>query len=369
MRPNVSEEMPPPIPVEKNTPLLRLENLAKNFGDTRVLGGVSLSIEKGEFVTFLGPSGVGKTTALRIIAGFEKPDSGRVYLAGEDVTDLPPHRRNLHTVFQHYALFPHYNVFKNVAFSLELQKLPKSEISLRTMEALNLVHLSGFELRKTSELSGGQMQRVALARALVGRPAVLLLDEPMGALDFKLRKIMQIELKNIQKKLGISFVYVTHDQEEALAMSDRIAVFNDGMIEQIGTPREIYERPRTAFVADFIGAANIFSEKIAETWGINAAEAPPSNGIAGRNSLFAVRPERIRLCKSPDCAPQSIHLQATIIETVYAGALHHIFFNVERHNNKTYVAHSSEKGALFAPGDPVWAEIKLEDVIRLQVAE
>ncbi len=334
-------------------PLLRIENIVKRFASTRILNQVSLTIEKGEFVTFLGPSGVGKTTALRIIAGFEKPDSGRVYLSGEDVTDLPPYRRNLHTVFQHYALFPHYDVFKNVAFSLELKKFPKDEIRKRTLEALELVQLLGFERRKTGELSGGQMQRVALARALVGRPALLLLDEPMGALDFKLRKMMQIELKNIQKKLGISFIYVTHDQDEALTMSDRIAVFNNGRIEQLGTPQEIYDRPRTAFVAEFVGTANIFSEKI------RAAA-----GLGSENALFAARPEKILVHKNPVCSPQTVCIPSIVIDTAYAGSVRQVFFNPENGNGKAWVAYAGNSDS-FSPGDKVWAKIKVENVISL----
>lgn len=348
-------DAPPPLDsFGKDAILLRIEALTKNFGASRVLDGVSLDVKKGEFVTFLGPSGVGKTTALRIIAGFEKPDSGRVYLSGENVTDLPPYRRNLHTVFQHYALFPHYDVFKNVAFSLELQKLPKNEIARRTMEALNLVRLSGFERRKTGELSGGQMQRVALARALVGRPALLLLDEPMGALDFKLRKMMQIELKNIQKKLGISFIYVTHDQDEALAMSDRIAVFNNGKIEQLGSPQEIYERPRSAFVAEFVGTANLFSEKMRE-----------AAGLGEKNNLFAARPEKILAHKSPISGPQTICIPAFVVATAYAGHIRQVFFNPEGGDGKIWVAYS-ESADSFSPGDKIWAKIKFENVIKLE---
>ena len=358
-------------------PLLKLDHLIKNFGSARILNDVSLTVEKGEFVTFLGPSGVGKTTALRIIAGFERPDSGSVYLSGENVTHYPPHRRNLHTVFQHYALFPHYDVFKNIAFSLELQKVPKNEIERRTLEALSLVQLKGFERRRTSELSGGQMQRVALARALVGRPALLLLDEPMGALDFKLRKIMQIELKKLQKKLGISFIYVTHDQEEALSMSDRIVVFKDGLIEQIGTPQEIYERPRTPFVADFIGTANIFSAQIIKTNSKQRLQINPQltvdistelfpNEAENLDLLFAVRPERIHLKKEAGDQPQMISLPITITDTVYVGALCQIFFRVHGDEEKTWIAYFSDSEETFARGTNQWAQIKTEDIIRLK---
>lgn len=359
-------------------PLLKLNHLVKNFGSARILNDVSLNVEKGEFVTFLGPSGVGKTTALRIIAGFERPDSGSVYLSGEDVTDYPPHRRNLHTVFQHYALFPHYDVFKNVAFSLELQKVPKNEIKERTLEALRLVQLGGFEHRRTSELSGGQMQRVALARALVGRPALLLLDEPMGALDFKLRKIMQIELKKLQKKLGISFIYVTHDQEEALSMSDRIVVFKDGMIEQIGTPKEIYERPKTSFVADFIGTANIFPARIIKAGDKKNLQINSSLHLALPDDLFpnedsdlllTVRPEKIRLKKTLDKEPGTISLPITITDTVYVGSLCQIFFKVQGDEEKNWIACLSDSGETFTRGTALWAQVKTGDIIQLKKTE
>src|SRR5581483_4953583 len=242
--------------VAEEPPLLELKGISKSFGSQQVLKGISLQVQPGEFLTFLGPSGCGKTTTLRIIGGFEEPDSGRVVLKGRDVTRWPAHRRDVHTVFQHYALFPHLDVFENVAFSLRLKGAGAEDIRGRVQQSLALVKLSGFESRRVSQLSGGQQQRVALARALVGGPNLLLLDEPLGALDVKLRKQMQLELKSIQKETGIAFVYVTHDQEEALTLSDRIAVFNAGEIVQLGEPRAIYEDPQTSFVADFIGSAN-----------------------------------------------------------------------------------------------------------------
>ncbi len=237
--------------------ILRLENIEKSFGNTPVLNGVELSVAQGEFVTLLGSSGCGKTTTLRIISGLETPDKGRVLLEGQDVTNLPPDKRNVNTVFQNYALFPHMNVEQNIGYGLKIRKVPKDEIRKRVKKMLELVQLTGFEKRSPGELSGGQKQRVAIARALIGEPKLLLLDEPLGALDLQLRRQMQLELKRLQKKLGITFIYITHDQEEALNMSDRIAVMADGRFQQIGAPAEVYDSPKTAYVARFVGTANI----------------------------------------------------------------------------------------------------------------
>ena len=237
--------------------ILELQNIAKHFGDTDVLNGISISIGKGEFITLLGPSGCGKTTTLRIIAGLETPDEGRVILNGQDVTDSEPNKRDVNTVFQNYALFPHMTVAANIGYSLKLKKRPKDEIKKAVDDALALVQLSGYGKRMPAELSGGQRQRVAIARAVVNRPSVLLLDEPLGALDLQLRRQMQLELKALQKQLGITFIYITHDQEEALTMSDTVVVMNDGDILQVGTPQDIYNEPKNAFVADFIGESNI----------------------------------------------------------------------------------------------------------------
>ena len=237
--------------------IIELKNITKSFDGEVVLDNISLDIYDNEFITLLGPSGCGKTTTLRIIGGFETPDSGDVIFMGEDIKDVPPYRRNVNTVFQRYALFPHLNVFENVAFSLREKKVPKDEIKRKVTEMLTLVALKGFEKRSVTSLSGGQQQRVAIARALVNQPKVLLLDEPLAALDLKLRKDMQVELKNIQKATGITFVFVTHDQEEALSMSDTVVVMSEGRIQQIGTPVDIYNEPTNAFVADFIGESNI----------------------------------------------------------------------------------------------------------------
>ena len=237
--------------------IIELKNITKSFDGQVVLDNISLDIYDNEFITLLGPSGCGKTTTLRIIGGFETPDSGDVIFMGEDIKDVPPYKRNVNTVFQRYALFPHLNVFENVAFSLREKKLPKDEINRKVTEMLALVALKGCEKRSVNSLSGGQQQRVAIARALVNQPKVLLLDEPLAALDLKLRKDMQVELKNIQKATGITFVFVTHDQEEALSMSDTVVVMSEGRIQQIGTPVDIYNEPTNAFVADFIGESNI----------------------------------------------------------------------------------------------------------------
>src|SRR5256884_6655038 len=255
---------------EDRSVAIALEGVSKGFGKVAAVNDVSLSVAEGEFFSLLGRSGCGKTTSLRMIAGFEQPDAGRIVLQGEDVTNVRPNRRAVNMVFQHYALFPHMSVYDNVAFGLKVKRVPKDEHRQRVEEILRIVSLEGFEKRRARQLSGGQQQRVALARALVNRPAALLLDEPLGALDVKLRKQMQLELKRIQNELGTTFVYVTHDQEEALAMSDRIAVMNRGRVEQTGSPREIYEHPRTAFVADFIGSLNAFDLRIDELVGAYA---------------------------------------------------------------------------------------------------
>lgn len=237
--------------------IVDLKSISKEYNGVRVLENINLYIKENEFLTLLGPSGCGKTTTLRIIGGFEKPTEGKVIFGGKDISNVPPYERQINTVFQRYALFPHLDVFDNIAFGLKIKKMPKDEIKTRVKEMLRLVNLQGFENRSIDSLSGGQQQRIAIARALVNEPKVLLLDEPLGALDLKLRKDMQIELKNMQKRIGITFIYVTHDQEEALTMSDTIAVMDKGIIQQIGTPVDIYNEPKNAFVARFIGESNI----------------------------------------------------------------------------------------------------------------
>lgn len=268
------------------TPAVQFSGVSRFFGDVRAVDNVSFEIGDGEFFTLLGPSGSGKTTCLRMIAGFEHPSAGRIQLYGRDVTRLPPYERNVNTVFQNYALFPHMTVGENIGYGLMVKNVPKAEREKRVTEMLEMVRLPGLEYRKPSQLSGGQQQRVALARALILRPRVLLLDEPLGALDLKLRQQMQFELKAIQHNVGITFIYVTHDQEEALTMSNRIAVFNHGCIEQIGAPSELYEHPNTSFVAMFVGTSNLVAEELAEA-------------ITGSHQYFSVRPEKIRIVE-PD---------------------------------------------------------------------
>ena len=260
--------------------IIEIRNLAKSFGAVRAVDGVDLDIHAGEFLTLLGPSGSGKTTVLRMIAGFETPDSGSIKLNGVDITYLPPYERDVNTVFQDYALFPHMDVISNIEYGLRVKGVAKDERREKALKALEQVRLAGYENRKPNQLSGGQRQRVALARALVNRPAVLLLDEPLGALDLKLRQQMQIELKELQREVGITFIFVTHDQEEALTMSDRIAVFDKGRIQQLDKPSAIYERPTNEFVAGFVGISNLISGKAAQA-------------ILGKSGTFTVRPEKI----------------------------------------------------------------------------
>ena len=264
---------------------VRLEGLEKRYGDVTAVAGVDLEVRDGEFFSMLGPSGSGKTTTLRMIAGFELPSAGRVLLHGRDVTKVPPFERDVNTVFQDYALFPHMTVGDNVGYGLMIKKVNKAERHKRVADALRMVRLDGFERRRPNQLSGGQRQRVALARALVNRPRVLLLDEPLGALDLRLREEMQIELKQIQQQVGITFIYVTHDQGEALTMSDRMAVFNHGRVEQVGTPAEVYEKPQTRFVAGFVGTSNLLTGEAARQ-------------IIGEEGTFTVRPEKIHMTEA-----------------------------------------------------------------------
>ncbi len=282
-----------------NQPIILLQDVKKSFDDSQVLNNINLYILKNEFITFLGPSGCGKTTTLRILGGFEKPDSGDVFFEGKRINDLPPYQRKVNTVFQKYALFPHMNVYENIAFGLKIKKLDKATINKKVDEMLELVNLKGFQKRSVDSLSGGQQQRVAIARALVNQPEVLLLDEPLGALDLKLRKEMQIELKNIHKQTGITFVYVTHDQEEALTMSDTIVVMNAGSIQQIGTPQMIYNEPKNAFVADFIGESNIIKGKMIKDFTVEFANRVfecLDKGFSENEEIDAVvRPEDIKL--------------------------------------------------------------------------
>ena len=307
---------------------ISLAGVRKRFGAVEAVREVTFDILEGEFFTMLGPSGCGKTTTLRMIAGFEQPDEGTILLRGDDVTHVPPNRRNVNMVFQHYALFPHMSIHENIAFGLRLKKLPATERRAKVAAILRVIQLEGTEKRKPSQLSGGQQQRVALARALVNEPAALLLDEPLGALDVKLRKQLQLELKRVQSELGTTFVYVTHDQEEALGMSDRIAVMNGGLVEQIGTPREVYEHPQTAFVADFIGSLNALDFRvdavedglaIARLGEGRVAVAAPDVAI-GSSMRVAVRPERVRIDPAGARVPEGgSRVPGRVAEIVYLG--------------------------------------------------
>lgn len=288
---------------------VELVGLGKSFGETAVVKEVNLAIRQGEFLTLLGPSGSGKTTILRMIAGFEVPTSGQVFLDGEDVTAKAPFERNVNTVFQDYALFPHMSVCENVEYGLRVKGVPKGERRTLALAALDSVALADFGERKPSQMSGGQRQRVALARALVNRPHVLLLDEPLGALDLKLREQMQVELKEIQRDVGITFIFVTHDQDEALTMSDRIAVINEGRIEQVGTPAEVYERPQTEFVAGFVGTSNLIAGEAAKA-------------LLGTETVVTIRPEKVTLQRADVPIPSGVRRAAGVVtEVIYLGAV------------------------------------------------
>ena len=343
---------------------ISLRDVRKSFGAVEAVRGISLDVHDGEFLTLLGPSGCGKTTTMRMVAGFEEPDAGQILLRGRDVGGVPPNRREVNMCFQHYALFPHMDVEQNIAYGLKLRKVPREERRRRVTEMLQIVRLEGFERRRPGQLSGGQQQRVALARALVNRPAALLLDEPLGALDVKLRKQMQLELKRIQHELRTTFVYVTHDQDEALSMSDRIAVMNGGSIEQLGTPREIYERPQTSFVADFVGVLNAMEirvDEVRDDAGVMRVDEGqwielrvPGGAFAGQRLMAAVRPERIdiaRLGPRTDGAGSRIDGRVALI--VYLGTITQ--FHVETKLGPRLIAHrlSDDVAAEIHEGDDV----------------
>ena len=327
---------------------VRLAQVRKSYGDVVAVDGVELDIEAGEFFTLLGPSGSGKTTTLRLIAGFERPDEGRVELAGRDVTDEPPYARDVNTVFQDYALFPHMTVAENVAYGLRVRGVPRRERRARVEDVLRRMRLPGLGERKPGQLSGGQRQRVALARALVNRPRVLLLDEPLGALDLKLRQEMQLFLKSLQQDLGITFVYVTHDQDEALTMSDRLAVFDEGRVQQVGPPAEVYERPASAFVAGFVGVSNVVERD-------------------GRR--FAVRPEKIRMTDAGGAPARGDHAEAgRIREVVYAGMVTRYVVELDRGGELQVVRQNLETSsaeALDAKGRAVLLEWRPEHTLEI----
>jgi spermidine/putrescine transport system ATP-binding protein len=339
---------------------IRLERVTKTFGETLAVDDLSLDIEEGEFFSMLGPSGCGKTTTLRMIGGFDDPTRGTIYLGGRDVTDLPPYRRDVNTVFQSYALFPHFNVFENVAFGLRRRKVEKSEIERRVRESLELVDLVGFDRRKPGQMSGGQQQRVALARALVNRPKVLLLDEPLGALDLKLRKQMQLELKGIQEEVGITFIYVTHDQEEAMTMSNRLAVMRHGKAEQIGPPEDVYENPQTEFVASFLGASNLLDGELKEQrngtstvllTGGDAVNLPSERAPfgSGASVKVGVRPEKITIEPEDDrtSAPGLNTVSGLLRMSTYIGVSHQ--YKVEGPGGATLTVWVQNLGAERAP--------------------
>jgi len=317
---------------------LELKNINKKFNETVALNNIQLEINDGEFFSLLGPSGSGKTTCLKVIGGFENPDSGFVRLFNKDVTQIPPFKRDVNTVFQDYALFPHMNVEENVSYSLKIKKIPKHQQADQVEEILSMVKLNGYEKRKPSELSGGQRQRVALARSLINKPKILLLDEPLGALDLKLREQMQVELKNLQRQFQITFIYVTHDQQEALSMSDRIAIFNNGKIEQVDTPDNIYMKPKTAFVADFIGTTSIVSKKLASKF-------------FNYNSAFSIRPENILIDKNQN----DFGIEVIVTDIQFQGSYYKILCKIN--DLRLTALHYVEKQNTF--------EVKLGDTLNL----
>lgn len=353
--------------------MVELRNVTKRFAGFTAVTDINLTIQAGEFLTLLGPSGCGKTTLLRMISGFETPTEGSVWLDGQDVTHEPPYRRSVNQVFQSYALFPHLSVEENIAFGLKMQKLPKAEITERVKEATALVSLAGFEQRKPSQLSGGQRQRVALARAIVCRPKVLLLDEPLSALDAKLRHLMQVELKRLQKKLGITFVFVTHDQEEALTMSDRIAVVNKGRIEQLGDSVDIYHSPKTTFVANFIGQANILDATLVANEGnftrVKLASdvellIPSDSSLTSMTDLLvSIRPEKIHLQKTKPTHGENV-FEAEVAEEIFKGATDELELKTAGGLElQAVVANESATQECFHVGEKVWCTLHPSDIV------
>lgn len=343
--------------------IISLKNIVVNFDGERILKEISLDIRDKEFVTLLGPSGCGKTTTLRIIGGFITPDSGKVLFEGKEINNLPPYKRNVNTVFQRYALFPHLNVYENIAFGLRVKKMPEREIQKSVGEMLSLVNLKGYEKRSVNRLSGGQQQRVAIARALVNRPKVLLLDEPLGALDLKLRKEMQIELKRIQQSLEITFIYVTHDQEEALTMSDTVVVMNNGNIQQIGTPVDIYNEPTNAFVADFIGESNILSGYMRNDFSIEFSgklfDCVDKGFAPNENVDVVIRPEDVKIIAVDDAK-----LTGIVKSTTFKGVHYEMIVEAFDHE---WMIHSTKSANV---GDAVGMRVNPSDIhIMKKVAE
>jgi spermidine/putrescine transport system ATP-binding protein len=360
-----SQTMAPARPAD-----VRLEDLTKQFDDVVAVDGISLTIESGQFFALLGPSGCGKTTTLRMIGGFEEPTSGSIFLGDHDVVGLPPYKRNVNTVFQSYALFPHLSIFENVAFGMRRQGVRGTQLAGRVREILGLVDLEGMEKRKPRQLSGGQQQRVALARALVNKPDVLLLDEPLGALDLKLRKQMQLELKTIQHDVGITFVHVTHDQEEAMTMADTIAVMNKGRIEQLGPPDELYEQPQTAFVAGFLGVSNLLSGTasgpgaITLDGGTKVSVSPEAlDGRTGRVAV-GIRPEKIRVGSD-----SSNSLHGKVFERAYVGVATQYVVDTPAGRVMVYVQNTEPGASMVAPGDAISIGFDPEATFVVDLAE
>lgn len=330
--------------------VVELRGVYKSIQDHEILHNIHLTVKEGEFLTLLGPSGCGKTTLLRLISGFEEPTQGTIYIDNKDMSGLQPHERHVHTVFQSYALFPHMTVFENIAFGLRCQKVAQHEIKMRVADVLKMVKLEKFAERKPSQLSGGQQQRVAIARAAVNRPRVLLLDEPLSSLDYRLRKTMQIELKQLQRKLGITFIFVTHDQEEALSMSDRVVVMQEGNIEQIGTPRQVYEEPKNLKVATFIGEVNLFEGEILSTCDLNNGNKQVKINVLAKQRMakssrsfhpgekvhVLVRPEDVRVYNQPEVEDSSEMFAGTVEEVIYKGTT--VDLIVRLANNKIVAA-------------------------------
>jgi spermidine/putrescine transport system ATP-binding protein len=359
------EQAPAAATAAAATPDVRLVGIVKRFRETVAVDGIDLEIAQGEFFSLLGPSGCGKSTTLALIGGFEEPTEGEVYLGGREMSRVPPYRRDVNTVFQSYALFPHLDVAANVAFGLRRRRLPREQITRRVSDSLDLVGLTGLGRRKPAQLSGGQQQRVALARALVNEPRVLLLDEPLGALDLKLRKQMQLELKRIQREVGVTFLYVTHDQEEALAMSDRLAVMNLGRIEQVGAPEDVYERPETEFVADFLGASNLLAGEVAGVDGQlgrvsldGAAEVRVPAALlpqGSRRIKVGVRPEKVVPLRSAEAArPELNEVTGRVLTSTFLGLGHQL--EIEGPQGRKLVVYVQNAGE-EAPG--AGAEVRL----------
>jgi spermidine/putrescine transport system ATP-binding protein len=352
---------------------VQLVDLVKRFADVTAVAGINLDMPSGEFFSLLGPSGCGKTTTLRLIAGFERPDEGQILLDGVDMVQTPPHKRNVNTVFQNYALFPHLTVAENVAFGLRYQDVSKQEAKTKVADALELVRLQGLERRRPSQLSGGQQQRVALARALILNPAVLLLDEPLGALDAKLRKALQIELKALQEEIGITFIYVTHDQEEALTMSDRLAVMSNGRVEQIGSPSDVYEEPATSYVADFLGVSNLMDATAggADAGGRCKVRLGEFELVAGHGDTDArgdvkivIRPERVRLEETGTTGENRV--PGMVERVVYVGSIMQVIVHLAPGQTLQAWVQNQGEGLPYAQGHPVSVHLPI-DALRILV--